>query len=430
MPDIILPTLHPGQVDIFNAARTDGCGKYIVRCGRRWGKTTMMDTLAGDSAAKGRKVGLFAPEHKQLNEPYENLRYMLLPIIRPPTSRTDGVIRTTTNGGIDFWATDDNELAGRGREYHVTCMDEAAFTKKGQMMGIYERSIKPTMLTTRGVTWIFSTPNGNDPENFFFQLCTEPKYGFREFHAPTSSNPYVPADELEKEKALTHPLVWKQEYLAEFVDWGSETFFKLAYFLVNNAPVAYPKKCDAIIVIVDCAVKSGTENDGTGILYCAVSKHTGHPLIWLDYEVHSIDAASLEFLAPLVLKRAEELAVECGARQGSLGMFVEDTAGGSVLIMQAKVRNWPIKALDSKITARGKDERAMLAGGPAFAGMVKVSQYCYDKKVQWKSKTMNHFLHQMTTYRIGDKDAAKRADDLYDCGAYSIIVACADARTF
>jgi hypothetical protein len=92
---------------------------------------------------------------------------------------------------------------------------------------------------------------------------------------------------------------------------------------------------------MDCAVKSGTANDATAILYCSISQFHGHPLIWLDYEMHSIEAASLEYLAPRVLKRCEELAAQCNARNGSLGLLVEDAAGGQVLIQQAAPGDGP-----------------------------------------------------------------------------------------
>jgi len=39
---------------------------------------------------------------------------------------------------------------------------------------------------------------------------------------------------------------------------------------------------------------------------------------------------------------------------------------------------------------------------------------------------MNHFLHQVTTFRIGDKEAAKRADDLLDCFTYGVAVGLTD----
>ena len=420
-----LPLLHAGQANIYRT-RTQ---YNVVACGRRWGKTLLLTTLAADRAAKGRRFGLFAPEYKQLAEPYDMIREILHPVtIR--ASKQEGTIRTVNGGVVDFWPLEDNELAGRGREYHTVGIDEAAFTKDGQMLDIWRKSIKPTLLTTRGDAWVASTPNGVNQDNFFYRLWHEPELGFKQFHAPTSSNPFVPADELEKERMSAHPLVWKQEFLAEFVSWDSQSFFQLAYFLDNGVPVDYPVKCDAVFAIMDCAVKSGTAHDATAVLYCAISRFHGHPLVWLDYEMHSIDAASLEYLAPSVLKRCEDLAAECGARNGSVGLMVEDAAGGQVLIQQAGPKGWPIKGIDSKITARGKDERAMLAGGVAYSGQCKISRHAFDKTMDWKGRRLNHLLQQVTTFRVGDKEAHKRADDLLDCAAYSMIVSCVDHRSF
>ena len=423
---ITVPVLHSGQVDIWkNRSQFN-----VVCCGRRWGKTKLMVCLSANAAMKDRKVGLFTPNYRQLGEPFEELHTILNPAIRR-SSKTEGTIRLDTGGLIDFWATNDNYLAGRGREYHLGAMDEAAFSKNTQMLEIWQRSIKPTLLTTRGSFWLFSTPNGVDPENFFYRAWHDADLGFKRFHAPTSSNPYVPLDELEKEKKVVHPLVFQQEFEAKFIDFGNATFFKLEYFLdENQLPVEYPTKCDAVFAVMDCAVKSGSTNDATAVLYCATSKYHGHPLVWLDYEMHSIEAASLEYLAPKVLKRCEELAKQCGARSGSLGLMVEDAAGGQVLIQQAGPRGWPVQAIDSLLTSKGKDERALLSGGPAYRGDAKISKYCFDKTYEWRGRTANHLLQQLTLFRIGDKEAYRRADDLLDCAAYSIIVSCADSRTF
>mgnify|MGYP006274315129 CR=1 FL=1 len=423
---IVLPTLHSGQADIYRKR-----GKLnAISCGRRFGKTILLNTLAADTAAKGRRFGFFAPEYKQLIEPFDALQEILQPIILK-ANRSDGRIITKTGGVVDFWTLKDNPLAGRGRQYHRIGIDEAAFTKNEQMPDIWRKSIKPTLLITKGDAFVASTPNGVDPDNFFYQIWHDPALGFTTHHAPTAANPFVPADELEAERVMAHPMVWKQEFLAEFISWDGEAFFQLQYFLDNGQPVDYPSKCDTVFAIMDCAVKSGTEHDATAIIYCSLSQYdTPHNLTWLDYEMHSIDAASLEHLAPKVLQRCNELAAQCNARFGSVGLLVEDAAGGQVLIQQAMARGWAIKGIDSKITARGKDERAMVAGGTAYAGKCKISKHAYDKTVEWKGRTLNHLLQQLTTFRIGDKEAYKRADDLLDCATYSMIVGCQDARAF
>jgi len=413
-----LPELHSGQITIIENA-----GKHnVVCCGRRFGKTTLMVAIAGTDAASGAHVGLFTPEYKQLAEPWEMLKDALKDMtIR--SSKNDGVIRLKGGGVIDFWTLNDNELAGRGREYDVVCIDEAAYTKAKdmQMINIWEKGIKPTLLTTDGESWLFSTPNGIDQDNFFFRAWHDPDWKFIQHHAPTANNPYVSPALLEEERLNAHPLVWKQEFLADFVSWDNDTFFKLHYFMDDNKmPVDYPNKCDLVFAVMDCAVKAGTENDATAIVYFAYNQLYGTPLTILDYELHSIEAASLEYLGPDVLKKCQRLAEECGARLGTIGCFVEDAAGGSILLQWAKARGWMFRAIDSVLMSKGKDERAMIAGGPAHLGQCKFSHYAHDKLVQWKGRTMNHLLHQILTFRVGDKDAAKRADDALDCFTYGI----------
>ncbi|CDY79467.1 FIG01048479: hypothetical protein [Caballeronia glathei] len=417
MPDIYLPTLHAGQVDIYkNRTRLNA-----VRCGRRWGKTKQMVTMGGDAAAKGRKVGLFTPEHKQLLEPYDELLDILQPIKRR-ASKNEGTIRTKTGGIVDFWQLDDNELAGRGREYDLVMIDEAAFTKNGQMMKIWEKSIKPTLLTRRGSVWVFSTPNGVDSENFFYRVCNDEKLGFAQFHAPTSSNPYVPPDELEKERLNNHPLVWQQEFEAKFVDWSGVAFFEYDKLTVDGKGVPYPEHCDGVFAIIDSAMKDGSGNDGTAVVYCALSKHVGHPLIILDWDIVQINSDLLVTWLPNVFTQLEHYAKLTKARAGSLGAFIEDKSSGITLNQHSSRVGWPAQPINGDITSIGKDGRAVACSGSVYRGEVKFSAHALDKVVEYKGQTKNHLVSQVVGYRIGDKDAHKRADDLADGFMYGVII--------
>ena len=422
---IILPTLHSGQVDIFKKRTRSN----IVRCGRRWGKTKLLETIACNSAIFGESVGIFAPEYRQLQEPWDHIKEILQPIIIT-SSRSEGTIKVRSAGGkqgkVDFWILNDNDLAGRGREYHKTLLDEAAFTKSPQMLDIWRKSIKPTMLTTKGTSWVFSTPNGIDSENFFYEACNNPEMGFTEFHAPTSTNPYVPADELEKERLVNHPLVFKQEFLAEFVDWSGVAFFSMEKMLVNGKPVPYPQKCDGVYAVIDTAVKSGKEHDGTAIIYIAMNKYYGHPLVILDWDIVQIDGAMLENWMPSVFDRLEELSKATSCKLGVVGSFIEDAAAGSILLQQGRTRGWNTHAIDSKLTSVGKDERAISVSGHFHQEKIKISDYAFDKVVNFKGASRNHLITQVTGFRIGDKDAYKRADDLLDVFTYGIAIGVGD----
>ena len=415
---VTLPVLHSGQLALFNQQQR----LNVPRCGRRWGKTRFLEYLAGKKASNGGSVGIFAPEHKQLAEPWDHLRDMLDPIVRS-ANRNDGTIKLIGNGKIDFWTLNDNELAGRGREYDLVLVDEAAFTKSPQMKEeIWFKSIKPTMLTTRGIAWVFSTPSGVDPDNFFYSACNDDTMGFKPFHAPTSSNPFVPLDELERERARNHPAVFRQEYLAEFVDWSGIAFFSADKMLVGGQPVPYPARCDAVYAVMDCAVKGGKEHDSTATVYFAYSEHAEHPLTILDYDAINIDGALLEKWVPSVFSRLEELTVMCKARSGVAGTFIEDTAAGSILLQQGLNRGWNIHAIDSKLTQAGKDERAISVSGYYHQEKLKISDYAYNKLLNLKGSTRNHLLTQLANFRIGDKDANKRADDILDCVVYGIAI--------
>jgi len=423
--DVVLPTFHTRQAEIYRQR-----GRFnTVRCGRRWGKTLAMVTIACDAAAKGRRVGLFTPEHKQLQEPYEQILSILQPI-KQRASKTEGTIRTVNGGLVDFWTLNDNELAGRGREYDLVMVDEAAFTKNGQMMGIWERSIQPTMVTRpNSSAWMFSTPNGNDPENFFWLLCNDAKLKseFVEHYAPTSSNPYVPAAELEKERERKHPLIFQQEFLAEFVDFSGVAFFSIDKLLVEGKPVAYPRGCDQVLAVVDCAAKDGTEHDGTAVSFWALSTIAANSLVCLDWDIVVIEGATLETWIPNIARRCEDLAKECRARFGSGGIWIEDASAGTILLQQCSNRGISAQALPSILTAKGKDGRAMNAIDPVHRGEVKISEYAFDKNdVSFKGVTRNHFLSQVSGFRIGDKGAARRADDLLDTFCYAIGITLGD----
>jgi len=424
---ITIPTFHDGQVKVW-----DERGKRnAVRCGRRWGKTKGIITLACDAIIEGKKVGLFAPTYKQLTEPYEEIAVTLEPIVKS-SNRSEGTIKAITGGKADFWQTTDNPLVGRGREYDLILIDEAAYTKNSQMIDIWHKSLVPTMATKPdAIVWAFSTPNGVDSENFFWRICNDPEMGFVEHHAPSWENPMVDRKWVETEKTRLHPDVFRQEIECEFVDFSGVAFFGLDKMLQDGQPVPYPTNCDRVFAVIDSATKTGTTNDGTAIIYMARNQYAGTPLIILDYDVIQIEADLLtSWLPNIVLPRLTELSKQVGAREGVRGVWVEDKASGMVLLQHGKRKGWPLIPIDSAFTAIGKDARAIAVSSHHHQGHCKISDYAFNKTVNYKGITRNHLTSQITSYRIGDKDAAKRADDLSDVFVYSLAIALGSSTGF
>ena len=106
-----------------------------------------------------------------------------------------------------------------------------------------------------GKALICSNSAGKNPDNFFYNICTEARYGFAEYHATSSDNPLLPklregeteAAWLQRReryfedlKAKNDPLVYAQEYLAEFVDWSGVAFFSREKLPSTSSPFQRP----------------------------------------------------------------------------------------------------------------------------------------------------------------------------------------------
>jgi hypothetical protein len=184
-----LQKLHERQIEIAQGFKQHK--KVVIRCGRRFGKTSLLERCAAKWAFNGERVGWLGPKYK-LNAPtYGNLIHTLKPVIQSK-SKIDQLIQINTGGLVEFWTLED-ENAGRSRKYHKVIVDEASLKAKG-LKEIIDQSIRPTLLDYNGSIIMAGTPKGIDPDNYFYEACTNPVEGWVEYHAPTASNPHLDPD--------------------------------------------------------------------------------------------------------------------------------------------------------------------------------------------------------------------------------------------
>ena len=217
------------------------------------------------------------------------------------------------------------------------------------------------------------------------------------------------------------------QYSQRPVKPGGE-FFSLESLLIDNAPVPTPTRCDQVYAVIDTALKDGLEHDGTAVTYFARNKFAGTPLVALDYEVLQISGDLLEVWLPTVNQRLEELARQTSARQGNIGIWVEDKASGIVLIQQAQRKGLNVYPIGSKLTSLGKDGRALSVSGYTHRGMVKLSEYAYNKVMVYRGVSRNHFLSQVLGYRVGAK--TPHGMDLLDTFVYGIAIGLGDSEGY
>jgi hypothetical protein len=444
--ELSLGTLHSGQIEAYLALRPHRF--KALRCGRRFGKTDLAKIWIAQGLIQGAECAWFSPQHRTWSEVYSDLATDLRPIL-DSSSKQAAVMKMITGGRLDFWSLE-NPIAGRGRRYHRIVIDEAAFGKDGDnkadgsTMSTWEKAIKPTLYDYAGEALICSNSAGKNPDNFFYNICTDSQYGFVEYHATTKDNPLLPkrlvseTEEvwLERRAKLqsdlvrdNDPLVYAQEYLAEFVDWSGVAFFSREKLLVNGEPLPYPMTCDGVFAVIDTASKTGTEHDATAVTYFAINQHVGPSLLVLDWDIHQIEGATLETWLPTVFLRLEELSRNCRARTGSLGAWIEDKNSGTILLQQSGRRGMMANPIESKLTSMGKDERAFSVSGYVHRGNVKYTTHAFNKTSIYKRKSRNHLVEQIESFRIGDKDS-DREDDLLDTFSYGIAIALGNNEGF
>jgi hypothetical protein len=413
--------LHEAQQAIYNQLGP----RNLLRCGRRFGKTTLLETTYGRAATTGKKVGWFANEYKLLRPSFVNLRKALLPLIRH-ASRNEMIIELHGGGAIEFW-TLDNPDAGRSRAYDHVVIDEGSLKTTG-LEAIVEQAIMPTLIDTDGTITLAGTPKGVDPESYFYRAATDKSLGYAEFYAPTWRNPNLNQDAVARLKSDHPPLVYQQEFCAEFVDWSGQAFFSLDSLTVNGEPVPEPQICDGVFLVIDTATKTGRENDGTAALWLAYTRWPTPHVVLLDYDIVQIEGSLLEAWLPTAIETGKVWGTKCRARSGFLGAFIEDAASGTILLQQARRRGLPAQAINSKLTMLGKDERAINVSGYVYRGWVKFGVHCFNKVVTYKGDSANHLRRQVIGYRVGNRD--QKEDDCLDCFCYGVAILCGDAAGF
>jgi hypothetical protein len=92
-------------------------------------------------------------------------------------------------------------------------------------------------------------------------------------------------------------------------------------------------------------------------------------------------------------------------------------------------RKWPAHSIESKLTAMGKDERAISVSGYVYRGNVKYTAHAFNKTTVYKRRSRNHLVDQVENFRIGDKEN-KRENDLLDTFCYGIAIALRNEKGF
>ncbi len=207
---------HTGQETILtNKARFK-----VVACGRRFGKTEAGKLDVVTRFMQGQRCWWLAPTYMTASQVWRDLKQQCLPAYGLKISEAERRL-DLANGGMlairSTWHADN--LRGAGLDFAV--LDEAAF----MAAAVWPEIVRPMLLDRSGDALFLSSPNGHNWFWDLFQLAQDPVQAqWAAFQFSTLDNPLIARDELDDIRQITPERVFREEYLAEFVDDAGQVF--------------------------------------------------------------------------------------------------------------------------------------------------------------------------------------------------------------
>lgn len=225
--EITLPKPLPLQVEVLNNP-----ARYkVVNCGRRWGKTRLAVLSAFVEMLNGGSVIWIAPSFPKTLIGWRLAEKIAEQIPFLNVNRSERI--TCPNGGWVSFVSADSRGGVRGEGLSLVIVDEAAHIPK--LEKIWNEEIRGALTDRRGGALFISTPKGY---NFFYDLYrrSENDGKWASFTYPTSSNPKINAEEIEQARRELPDLVFRQEYLAEFVNLEGALFRREFFRIAEEIP--------------------------------------------------------------------------------------------------------------------------------------------------------------------------------------------------
>ena len=287
--------------------------------------------------------------------------------------------------------------------------------------------LRPTIRAPGSELWFSWNPdNESDPIDQFLRGPERPKDAIV-VEVNWRDNPWFP-DELNEERLLDYRVfpnryrhIWEGDYGID-----GDTFFPMDSLLVNGQPEEVTWRPDYLFAVVDTATKDGAKHDGSAMAIWAKSRHPFRPLVLMDWDVVQVKASLLLDWVPSIEARLEELADTMKPRHGNVGIWIEDASSGIQLLQTAEAQGRNVHAIDSKLTAAGKEGRAIACSPYIAKDQVKFSRHAYEKTVKYRGQTKNHMWDQVSRFAMGQekKDHMK---DLLDTFMYGPLIALGNA---
>ena len=228
----------------------------IVCTGRRFGKTLCLaaELLDRGGCERGGDYGWVAPTYNVADRGIEAFRTIADGFVKVVGRAPARVEFTGSAGPVRVWfLSADNPDNIRGYGFQGLVIDEAASVPQK----VWQYVLRPTISQTLGWAVFVSTPKGR---NWFHDLHTRGLDPFENDYAsfvfPSNASPYFPESEWQDARRTLPEDVFRQEYMAEFLEDSAGVFRNVDACLVDAIDVKPGKVSD---VVIGCDVAKHTD---------------------------------------------------------------------------------------------------------------------------------------------------------------------------
>lgn len=208
---------HPAQRAVMQGEKRFN----VLACGRRFGKTRFALLRSLKPVLAGKPVAYFAPTYKMLTEFWRDAVEMYKPVIAS-INKAEHRFEVMGGGSFQMWSLDSADTV-RGRKYALALIDEAAMVPN--LEDAWNAVIRPTLTDYEGEADFYSTPKGMGFFHSLYARGIDPEFtDWASFHFPTSSNPFIKQSEIDAAEQELPQDVFRQEYLAEFIQGEGAVF--------------------------------------------------------------------------------------------------------------------------------------------------------------------------------------------------------------
>jgi phage terminase large subunit-like protein len=222
--------LHKGQKKVHYAEERF----KVLAAGRRWGKTRLGVNECLATALEGGCAWWVAPTYKMCDVGWRPLIKMARLLGDAEILKAEHTIRLPGGGWVGIRSAD-NPDSLRGDGLDLVIMDECAYMHEET----WSEVIRPALSDKLGSALFISTPKGR---NWFWDVYQKGLRGdknWRSFHFTSYDNPFLKKEEIDDARKDIPESVFRQEYLAEFIESEGAVFRN-----VDRCAVLKPSKPD------------------------------------------------------------------------------------------------------------------------------------------------------------------------------------------